>query len=233
MNLFPPMRQRPTRGRRRAGVALAIVAGLAAAVLLAVLLARPRGLSAGPVSAGGGFGNAQPVDAGVPFSFAYLLETEGKQPAVLERVRVLGVTGPIEVLGVMTRPHPSGPKPYAFMAAFGFPPPDYPSKPLAEQHVVPLPSALDGNGSPYGGLQLVVGVRSNGPGIGRIRGIEFTYRVGKQRYRNSSDGQGFLCAPVSEYGLGAPKSGDCPGHFDSYTWEKKSVDFPVSAPKKE
>jgi hypothetical protein len=204
-------------------------AGLAAAVTVAVLMARPHDLTAGPVAAGGGFSNAQPVDVGARFSFGYLLETEGKEPAVLERVRVLGVSGPIEVLGVMARLHPSGPKPYAFMAAFDFPPPDYPSKPLAEQHVVPLPTASDGDSSPYGGLQLVVGVKSTGPGIGRIRGVEFTYRMGKRRYRNSSDGNGFLCAPTSVYASGAPKSGDCPGDVGSYTWDKKFVDFPVSA----
>ncbi len=227
MNRFPTMLRRPTRRRRAVLVALGVVAGLAT-VIVVTFLVRPRQLTAGPVASGGGFANAQPVNVGDPFSFAYLLEATGEQPAVLERVRVLGVTGPIEVLGIMARLHPSGPKPYAFMAASGFPPPVYPSKPLADEHVVPLPTARDGSGRLYGGLQLVVGVKSTGPGIGRIRGVQFTYRVGSRRYRNSSDGKGFLCAPASEYSFGAPKSNDCPGRLDSYAWAKKSVDFSVS-----
>jgi hypothetical protein len=222
--------QRPVRGRRGRRAALAAVVTLAA-VLLAVLFARRGGLKEGPVYAGGGR-NAQAIDVGVPYSFGYLLRTEGKRPAELERVRVLGVTGPIEVLGVMARPHPSGPKPYFFALAFGFPPPDYPSKPLAEEHVVPLGSTFSEGGTPDQGLQLVVGVKSTGPGIGRIHGIEFTYRVGKRRYRNSYDGSGFLCAPSSEYLQGAPKSEECLDPRTTYTWDKKFVDFKVAAQNK-
>ena len=229
---FPTMRPRSTQRRRLAQFGFVIMVSLVA-VVTAVVLTRPHELAAGPVGSGGGFGNAQPVDVGVPFSFAYLLETEGKEPAVLERVRVLDVTGPIQVLGVMARQHPSGPKPYAFMAAFGFPPPDYPSKSLTEEHIVRPPTAQDGTGKPYGGLQLVVGVKSTGPGIGRIRGVEFTYRVGNRRYRNSSDGKGFLCAPAAEYSFGAPKSDDCPGRLDSYAWDKRFVDFKVAASEKQ
>src|SRR4051794_12054629 len=106
---------------------------IAAAIL--VVMFRPReGLPAGPGNAGkGGTANGQPIDSGIPYSFGYLLRNYGTKAAVIEQVRVLGVTGPIEVLGVWARRHPSGPKPYLFLAAFGFPPPDYPSKPLAQE----------------------------------------------------------------------------------------------------
>src|SRR5688500_12042924 len=124
-----------------------------------------------------------------------MLWNYGKKPAIVERVRVLGLTGPIEVLDVWARQHPSGPKPNTFTFLFGFPPPEYPSKPLAEENLVPVPRTFSETGSAYEGLQLVVGVKPTGPGIGRIRGIEVTYRIGNRRYRNSSNGKGFLCVP--------------------------------------
>ena len=165
--------------------------------------------------------NLQPIDVGVPYSFGYMLWNEGKQPAVLERVRVVGVTGPIEVVDVMARQHPSGPRRQTFMSAFGFPPPDFPSNPLAIEHTVPLPTTFTESGFPYEGLQLVIGVRSTGRGIGRIRGIEVTYRLGGQRYRNSSEGHGVLCAPAAEYVHTGPRSDDCPGNLDDVGWDKK------------
>lgn len=124
-------------------VALTTLMVMTAAIL--VVMFRPRGgLSAGPVNAGkGGTANGQPIDIGIPYSFGYLLRNYGTKPAVIEQVRVLGVTGPIEVLGVWARRHPSGPKPYLFLAAIGFPPPDYPSKPLAQENVIPVPAPDD------------------------------------------------------------------------------------------
>lgn len=199
-------------------------------IVAAVALLRDSALAAGPVYAGGGrTGNSQPIEVGVPYSFGYLLRNEGEQPAILERVRVLGITGPIEVLDVMARPHPSGPKPGLFMAAFGFPPPDYPAMPLADEHVVPLGRTFSAGGTPNEGLQLVVGVRSTGPGVGRIRGVEFTYRLGGKQYRNAYDGNGFLCAPKAEYLDGAPKFDECPRPLDTYRWDDRSAEFRVRA----
>ena len=186
-------------------------------------------LAAGPVVVGDGGTNAQPIDAQIPFSFGYMLWNEGKKPAVLERIRVVGVTGPIEVVDVLARQHPSGPRHQTFMSAFGFPPPDFPSNPLAVERTVPLPTTFTESGFPYEGLQLVVGVRSTGPGIGRIRGIEVTYRLGGKRYRNSSEGHGFLCAPAAEYVDTGPKTDDCPGDPDEVRWDEKFVDFEVPA----
>lgn len=88
-----------------------------------VLLQRERKISAGPVEVGGvGTASAQPIDVGVDYSFGYMLWNSGKKPAVVERVRVLGLTGPIEVLDVWARQHPSGPKHNTFTFLFGFPP---------------------------------------------------------------------------------------------------------------
>jgi hypothetical protein len=204
--------------------ALTALVGMTAVILVVVF--RPKGaLTAGPVSGGkGGTANGQPIDIGIPYSFGYLLRNYGTKPAVIEQVRVLGVTGPIEVLDVWARRHPSGPKPYLFLAAFGFPPPDYPSKPLAEEKVVPVPAPHPADEDPTEGLQLVVGVKSTGPGVGRIRGIEVTYRVGHRRFRDSDESDGYLCAPASDYILGGPKEESC---RTDETFDKKFVDFRV------
>ncbi|HET9770402.1 MAG TPA: hypothetical protein VFS16_05895 [Acidimicrobiia bacterium] len=209
-------------------LALLVVALVATGILL---LNRPGDISAGPVEVGGvGTANAQPIEVGVDYSFGYMLWNYGKKPATVERVRVLGVTGPIEVLDVWARQHPSGPKPHTFMFLFGFPPPEYPSKPLAEENTVPVPTLSD-TGSAYEGLQLVVGVRSTGAGIGRIQGIEVTYRIGERRFRNSSNGRGFLCAPAAEYRADGPKFHEC-GNIDEDTWDDKFVDVRVLPDKR-
>jgi hypothetical protein len=227
---FPPIRQPRVRRWRRLFVLLPVLAGMLALGVVG-FYQRRDGLPTGPVSLGGdGTANGQPIDVGVDFSFGYMLWNHGKRPAMVERVRVLGVTGPISVVDVWAHPFPSQPKPYTFMSAFGFPPPPYPSKPLSEEHVVPVPKTFTESGSPYEGLQLVVGVKSTGPGVGRIRGIEVTYRVGSRRYRNSSEGNGFLCAPAAEYAHGGPRFGECAAS-DTSSWDKKFVDFQVRAQK--
>jgi len=208
-------------------IGLLVLAGAVAATLLVVLSRDPR-LSAGPVSAGGTHtANGQPIDIGVPYSFGYLLKNYGREPAVLENIRVLGVTGHIEVLGVAARPRPDGSDLSTFQAAFGFPPADYPSKALAELHVVPVPAPHPPDEDPLEGLQLAIGVKATGAGVGRIRGIEFTYRVGSHRFRNSYEGNGFLCAPIAPYERGGPKEDECLGPRTDRTFDKKFVDFPV------
>jgi len=227
---FPPT----VRRRRAPRVALAVGVVLAASILV-ILLARSHGLTEGPVYAGGGRDiNAQPIDVGVNFSFGYMLKNESKRPAVVEKVRVMGVTGPIEVLGLMARlrPPPGGSQPSAFMVAWGYPPPDYPVKPFTEEHVVPVPTHFSEDGDPHEALQLVVGVRITAPGAGGIRGIEYTYRIGSRRYRNFYDGSGYLCAPRADYRSGASKEGQCPGKAIEDRFDKRFVEL-RAAPERE
>jgi hypothetical protein len=210
--------------------ALALVVVLVV-VALVIVLKRPHGVTEGPVYAGGGRDiYAQPIDVGMTFSLGYLLKNEAKQPAVVEKVRLVGVTGPIEVLGLMARLRPpAGSGPSVFMAAWGYPPPEYPSRPFDEEHVVPVATHFSEGGDPHEGLQLVVGVRMTEPGVGGIRGIEYTYRIGGRRYRNFYDGSGYLCAPRAEYGLGGAKEGQCPGKAIEDRFEKKFVDLRAAA----
>jgi hypothetical protein len=224
--------QRPARRRRALWVSLAVLAALAGVVLVVVLV-RPRDVGEGPVVAGGGRDiSAQPIDVGVDYSFGYILKNFTKQPAVVERVRVMGVTGPIEVVGLMARLRaPSGGSyPTAFTMAFGFPPPEFlPAKPFAEEHVVPVPAPYGPEDEPYEGLLLMVGVRATGLGAGGIRGIEYTYRIGSRRYRNFYDGSGYLCAPRAEYRSGGAKDGQCPGEAVEDRFDKRFVEFRVPA----
>ena len=209
-------------------IALVLAAGALAAVALLIVSSRDAKPSAGPVNAGGAHtATGQPIDLSVPYSFGYVLRNYGKEPAVLEKVRVLGVTGPIDVLGVATQLRPNGSDLSTFVGAFGFPPTDYPSKSLAELHVVPVPAPHPPGEDPVEGLQLAIGVKATGPGVGKIRGIEFTYRVGGRRYRNFYEGNGFLCAPPALYEHGGEKEGECVGPRTNRTFGDNSVDFDV------
>lgn len=128
----------------------------------------------------------------------------GKKPATVERVRLLDVTGPLELLGIRTRQLPS-PDGYP-IGAVGYPPTEYTSKPLTEDNVVPVPTTFDGEGFPDEHLQLVIGVRITAPGVASAQRIEVTYKVGRHRYREVIRNSIHLCNPAAEY---EPKGG-CP-----------------------
>ena len=212
---------------RKAFLGLAVTAVVIASAGLALALRGPNIQTGGPVSPGAVINKGQPIDAGLEQSVGYLLTNEGKEPALVERVRVLGITGPVEVLGVLATPH-KGDRGSLLMLA-GFPPPEYPAKPLADEHVVPVPTVFTANGSPNEGLQLIVGIRGTGDGFGRIRGIEVTYRVGNRRYRISNDGHGTLCVPQKRFYDPDPdvRVEECPNDDAAENFEKKFIDFHV------
>src|SRR5688572_20940713 len=66
--------------------------------------------TAGPIdSSQNGLAYAQPLEVGQDFSIGITtLYNRGKRPVTIERVRLLGVTGPLELLGVNTRRFPQG-----------------------------------------------------------------------------------------------------------------------------
>jgi hypothetical protein len=204
-------------------------AGIVLAGALALGARDPGVQTGGPLSEGAVLDRGQPIDVGVDQSLGYLLTNEGKEPATIERVRIVGITGPIEVLGVMARRH-NGDRGSLLMLA-GFPPPEYPSRPLAEEHVVPVPTTFSANGSPNEGLQLVVGIRATGEGISRIGGVEITYRVGKRRYRTENSGSGTLCVPQKRFFNPDPAVPveNCPPGDEAGDFDKKFMDFRVPA----
>jgi hypothetical protein len=208
--------------------ALLVLALLAVAGAVLVVLHGPAIRTGGPVSPGVDAIHGQPIEVGVDYSIGYLLVNEGKRPAVLERVRVLGVTGPIEVLGVLAAPHPGTRG--SLLSLFGFPPEEYPARPLPEEHVVPVATTFGESGTPDQGLQLEVGLRATGAGVGRVRGIEVIYKVGGRRYRIVNPGGGVLCAPASVYVERRGKDDDCGGPATDPHFDDKFADFHALGP---
>jgi hypothetical protein len=204
---------------KRAALASCILVVIIGAVLWHARTTIQHG---GPLSGGSSSsGDGDRIGVGQPFSFGgVVLFNRGSEPAVLERIRILGMTEGFEVLGVRTNPAPLNPTMYNFLGAFGFPPDKYPSHSLAEIHVVPVAKTKTKSGEPGEGLQLVIGAKATHPGIARARGVEFTYRVGHRRFRNSYDGSMYLCAPTEQF-TAETCPGDAEGKFDNASAEVK------------
>lgn len=176
---------------------------------------------------GGGGGGATdgPLDSGT-FDLAYGMEVgeahsmgsvqlanHGDKPASVEKVRLVGVRGPVELLGVKTRLFPDDGRNLGALP--GFPPPEYPASPLAEKNVVPVPTKLTEGGSPYENLGLVIGVRMKAPGTAAVRGVEVTYTVGDDEYTEFFKHHFWFCSPPAEY---FAEGKDCPpkGEADNF-----------------
>jgi len=198
--------------KRLALIAAVVLAGIVGFVLLQTT----RTASDGPLDGGVGTEQGQPLEVNQPYTWgSTLLLNEGKRPAVLERVRLLGVTGSLELLAVHTRPVPDERDQGLYLGDTGFPRADYPTRPLAEQNVVPVARTRTPDDSPGEGLQVVLGVQVNEPGVARFEAVEITYKVGGRRYREVFDDSVYLCAPYDAY----TGNGDCPsdevrGKFD-------------------
>jgi hypothetical protein len=194
---------------KRAVVVSGVLAFLLAALAAIVLWQHRNGIAVGgPVSAGGGNASGQRLGLGQDFSFGNtVLTNRSSNPARLEKVRIVGISAGFEVLGVRAVPTPVIPlQVYNYLGDFGFPPAKYPSKPLSEEHVVPVAKTHDDAGGPYEGLELVIGARSAQPGVVGARGVEVTYRVGGRRYRRVSEGAMYICAPKEQF-----QGNACPG----------------------
>lgn len=204
--------------RKRTGLGLA---GAAAAATIAVgaFALGDRSLGDGPLDGPMGVGYGGPAAIGQVFSAGLAdLSVEGDKPAVIESVRVLGLTGPIDFLGVRTRLLPS--QEGNFLGDNGFPPPKYPAKPLSEQNVVPVVTNFSEKGNPLDALQLLIGIKVTGPGIAKFRAVEVTYKVGDRRYREVYETFTYLCAPESVYPVGSPT---CPGEDEDVFDDRSAV----------
>ena len=189
--------------KRFALIAAVVLAG----IVMFVIVQTTRTAPDGPLDGGVGTEQGQPLEVKQPYTWgSTLLLNEGKKPAVLERVRLLGVTGSLELLAVHTRLVPDERDQGLYLGDTGFPRVDYPSRPLAEQNIVPVAKTRTPDGSPGEGLQLVLGVRVNEPGVARFEAVEVTYKVGARRYREVFDDSVYLCAPYDAY----TGNGDCP-----------------------
>jgi hypothetical protein len=197
---------------------LAAILGVTIAAGILVLCATRSETRPGPIHSEGSSSLAQPLKVGEEFSAATaVLENEGKSPARVERVRLFGVTGPIELLGVRTRhePDPTG----DFLGLFGFPPPGYTTAPLKQDPLVPVPTERTETGGPLQRVQLLIGLRPTAPGVARYRAVEVMYSVRGHRYRQIFEDAVYLCATTAPQGNPADP---CPtketeGKFDDRT----------------
>jgi hypothetical protein len=182
--------------------------------------------TAGPIDGSqNGLGFAAPVEVGQDFSIGITaLHNDGRKPIVVERVRLLGVTGNLELLGVDTRQYPKG-NAQILLGDFGFPPPKYPAKPLIDQDVVPVPTAAE----PQEGLELVIGVRAAKPGIAAYRAVDVFYRVGKRRYHELFNANTVhLCAPVADFvdPVSYQSRQECPPKAIEKRFEDRVLEWP-------
>ena len=214
-----PPRQRPWRALAWATALLLIIGSIGAVGF--TLWDRRTIHAGGPVALDGGI-YGQSLSVGEPTAFeGVMLRNAGTKPAVLERVRVLGVTGGFEVLGVRTRPWPVSPEAYA-SAAQGFPPTGTAPAALDGNPVVPVAKARPGSGDSENAVQLVIGARAAAPGVARARGVQIRYRVGHRRYRRSTDASMYLCAPSERFTAEQSCPGDAEGRFADVV-----VDYPA------
>lgn len=193
--------------------------------------------TAGPIdSSENGLSYAQPIDVGRSISIGITtLYNDGKKPIVVEKVRLLGVTGPLDLVGVATRHLQK--EEATFAADFEFPPERYASKPLTEQNVLPVAKVFnETSGNPLDGLQLAIGVRATQPGIAAYRAVEVRYRVGRRQYREVFEANAVhLCAPLADYvDVNAPDRRTirhCPPRELEDKFEHRVLEWPPAAAK--
>ena len=214
---------RPSRRRRRAALKSGAVILLATGSLAFVGFSwwdRTTVHAGGPVSVNGGI-LGQRLAVGEPTSFGgVMLKNSGKAAATLEKVRILGLTGGFEVLGVGTNPWPTSPE-EATKSGQAIPAPAAPTPGvLVGSKVIPAATTEVAPGQSDGRIQLRIAARAARTGVARARGVEITYRIGPRRYRQSSDASMYLCAPAADF-IAQTCPGDAEGKFDDMSVEVK------------
>lgn len=179
----------------------------------------------GPLDASGsGSGYSQIIDVGERFSIGLpLIGNLGKKDAVIEQVRLVGVTGPLEILGLRTRPFPDDSPFHLSFGMYGFPPTEEPSHDPSKVNVVIGSPNLTPAGTPEDVLQLIIGVKATAPGIAANRGVEVTYRVGSERYREVWNDVFELCAPKADF---VDRAADCPPR--DFKYDDRVVEVPFA-----
>lgn len=167
----------------------------------------------GPLNGADEFLESQPVPANEPYDMASLatfFDNRGEKPITIERARLLGVAGPLELIEV--RAHPVN----AYVEGrevwgggiVAISEARFPTDPFAGHNTVPVPKVFSQNGNPDEGLQLLFRVVMKADGVGRWSAMEIEYRAGTTRHREVFPWKVWLCAPIDPV-LGKGKT-PCP-----------------------
>jgi hypothetical protein len=129
-----------------------------------------------------------------------LLVNNGDEAVVIEKAELLGVHGPMKILGVLSRAWPPDDGPALSGGEEAYPPVSATAEPLVERNVVPVAKTRTESGTPGEGIQLFFGVEITEPGVAWAERVEVTYKVGGKRHRERFDRAFVLCAPFDSYG---------------------------------
>ena len=185
------------------------LAALTAAVLVAAAVAVPVALthgrgprSNGPLACPKCFrtGLSFPVDVQRPFTYGLRnLRNHGRQPAVLEHVRPLGMSPGMRVVGALIVRRVDNPWNSTADDHTHFPPLNIAKvvKPLPGYAVPPARDEDDV-------VELILGLEVSRRGRFVFRDLELTYRVGTTRYRERYPDEVAVCAPIKEHRTGCP-----------------------------
>lgn len=185
---FPPL-------KRLAFIAVPLV-GLAVALAFG---AAGGGSEDGPLDGDKGNGHGSPVIVGSEYdSFSVGLDNRGDEPIEIKRVRLVEVSGPVELIGVRARLVPEDGPPGGG-GRVGAPGQSTISFPLKERNVIPVPTSLSELGNPEELLQILFRVKMTAEGIGRSRAVRVDYRAGGKSYTETFPFTMTLCAPRELY----------------------------------
>ena len=165
-----------------------------------------------PIDGSGDFGGSQALEPGRPLTWGtVILRNLGSKPVIVERVRLLRATPNIVYLSSGT--HRVGEdhagEDEIIIGGEGLWASPYIVRPLAEQNLVPVPRTFSGTPpSPDQALQIVFGIQLDQPGIGGVRDVEVTMRVGHRRHTEVYHHELYLCAPLADYQ--GPNRDHCP-----------------------
>lgn len=197
---------------RRALIAVPVAIVLAAALLFATRSDDAPG--AGPLTGADPIDETQPVPIGEPYdmgSVATFLDNRGDKPITIDRARLIGVAGPVELLEIRTHPVRAG-APGGDVYGGGIVKTSeqrFPTNPFAGHNTVPVPKLFSETGNPDEGLQLLFRVRMTERGVGRWEALEIFYRAGDKEHREVFPWSVWLCAPADEYMGDPPNDRDC------------------------
>lgn len=156
----------------------------------------------------------QPVPVGEAYdmgSVATFFVNRGKKPIVIDRARLIGAAGPLELLEIRTHPVAAGTENTRIYGGGVVETSElrFPTEPFAGHNTVAVPKLFSKSGNPDEGLQLLFRLRMTEKGVGRWEALEIFYRAGHKQHREVFPWSVWLCAPADEYMRPGRESVDC------------------------